>query len=285
MLVALNSKRLAMAFSSLGGKSDVELSWHDWNVAKDISRDGRSVLFEDASESAGPGYAVALRKLDGTLPVRLGDGSAGGLSPDGKWAIAISPRQPQQVTLLPIGAGQPRSVDVNGLEHIQNGWARFLADGQRLLTDGNEPGRATRCYVLDLAGGKPKAVTPEGIMCGPSSPDSRFVVGVGANSALAIYPVGDGTPRAIPRLEAGFHPVQWSEDGTVLYGYRMGELPGRIYKIAIATGKQTLVQELRPEVPAGVVMVAPVVVSRDGTRFAYSYNQTLSVLYLISGLH
>jgi hypothetical protein len=27
-----------------------------------------------------------------------------------------------------------------------------------------------------------------------------------------------------------------------------------------------------------------VVVSRDGTRFAYSYNQTLSTLYLISGL-
>jgi len=25
-------------------------------------------------------------------------------------------------------------------------------------------------------------------------------------------------------------------------------------------------------------------VSRDGNRFAYSYNQTLSVLYLISGL-
>ena len=285
VLVALNSKRLAMAFSSLGSKSDVELSWHDWNVAKDISRDGQSVLFEDASEASGPGYAVALRKLDGTLPVRLGDGSAGGFSPDGKWAIAISPRQPQQVTLLPIGAGQPRSVDVSGLEHIQTGWARFLADGQRLLTDGNEPGHATRCYVLDLAGGKPKGVTPDGIMCGPSSPDSRFVVGVGANSALAIYPVGDGAARPIPGLEEGFHPVQWSEDGTVLYGYRMGELPGRIYKIAIATGKQTLVQELRPEVPAGVVMVAPVVVSRDGTRFAYSYNQTLSVLYLISGLH
>jgi hypothetical protein len=30
--------------------------------------------------------------------------------------------------------------------------------------------------------------------------------------------------------------------------------------------------------------VAPVVVSRDGSRFAYSYNQTLSVLYLISGM-
>ncbi len=285
VLVALNSKRLAMAFSTVGSKQDVELSWHDWNVAKDISRDGQSVLFEDASEAAGPGYAVALRKLDGTLPVRLGDGSAGGLSPDGKWAISVSTGHPQQVTLLPIGPGPPRPVDVSGLEHIPNGFARFLADGQRLIVNGNEPGHATRCYALDLAGGKPKAVTPVGTLCGPSSPDSRFVVGVGPNSALAVYPVGGGPPRPIPGLAAGFHPVQWSEDGRVLYGYQMGELPSKIYKVEMATGKQTVVQELRPGAPAGVVIVAPVVVSRDGTRFVYSYNQALSVLYLISGLH
>jgi serine/threonine protein kinase/dipeptidyl aminopeptidase/acylaminoacyl peptidase len=284
VLVALNSKRLAMAFSTLGSKEDVELSWHDWNVAKDISPDGKFVLFEDASEAAGPGYAVALRKLDGTLPVRLGDGSAGGLSPDGKWAISVSTTQPQQVSLLPIGAGQPRSVEVRGLEHIQSGWARFLTDGQRLIANGNEQGHATRCYVLNLVGGKPKPVTPEGTVCGPSSPDSHFVVGVGPNSAVAIYPIGEGSSRSIPGLEAGFLPVQWSSDGSVLYGYHLGELPSRIYKVAIDSGKQTVVQELRPGVPAGVVMVAPVQVSRDGKRFAYSYNQTLSVLYLISGL-
>jgi hypothetical protein len=284
VLVALNSKRLAMAFSTLGSKEEVELSWHDWNVAKDISRDGKFVLFEDASEAAGTGYAVALRRLDGSLPVRLGDGSAGGLSPDGKWAISVSIGQRPQVTLLPIGPGQPRSVDISGLERIQSGWARFLADGQRLITNGNEPGRATRCYALDLAGGKPKAVTPEGTVCGPSSPDSRLVVGVGPNSAVAIYPLGYGSPRRIPGLEPGFLPVQWSSDGSVLYGYHTGELPSRIYEVAIDNGKQTLVQELRPGVPAGVVKVAPVLVSRDGSRFAYSYNQTLSVLYLISGL-
>jgi len=54
--------------------------------------------------------------------------------------------------------------------------------------------------------------------------------------------------------------------------------------VEIASGKQTVVQELRPGAPAGVVIVAPVVVNRDGTRFAYSYNEALSVLYLISGL-
>jgi hypothetical protein len=284
VLVALNSKRLAMGLGTLGGKEDIELSWHDWNVAKDISRDGKFVLFEDASEAAGPGYAVALRKLDGTLPVRLGDGSAGGLSPDGKWAISVSTGRPQQVTLLPIGAGQPRSIDIRGLEHIQSGWARFLSDGQRIIANGNEHSHATRCYVLEVAGGKPKAVTPEGTVCGPSSPDDRFVVGAGPNSAVAIYPIGEGSPRLIPGLEAGFLPVQWSSDGSILYGYHTGELPSRVYKVDIDTGGQTLLQELRPGVPAGVVMVAPVQVSRDGTRFAYSYSQVLSVLYLISGL-
>ena len=284
VLFALNSKRLAMGFSTLGSKEDMELSWHDWNIAKDISRDGQFVLFEDASEAAGPGYAVALRRLDGTLPVRLGDGSAGGLSPDGKWAISISTRHPEQLTLLPTGPGQPRSVDLSGLEHIQSGWARFLADGQRIIANGNEQGHAARCYMMDLAGKKPKAVTPEGTLCGPSSPDSRFVVGVGPNSAVAIYPLGDASARLIPRLEAGFLPVQWSNDGSLLYGYHIGELPGRVYKLDIASGKQTMIQELHPGTPAGIVMVAPVQVSRDGTRFAYSYNQTLSVLCLVSGL-
>lgn len=292
VLVALNSKRLAMSFSTLAGKGDVELSWHDWNVAKDISPDGQSVLFEDSSEQE-PGYAVALRKLDGSLPVRLGDGSAGGLSPDGKWAIAFN-GQPTQITLLPTGPGQPRPVDTSGPESIQSGWGRFLPDGQRITVNGNEQGHGTRCYVLQLAGGKSKAVTPEGSVCGPSSPDGRFVVGLGANSAVAIYPIQEGAPRSIPGLPtdglvasglaSGFIPAQWSSDGSALYGYHAGELPSKIYQVKISTGKQTIVQELRPGAPAGVVTVKPVVISRDGKRFAYSYNQNLSVLYLISGL-
>jgi eukaryotic-like serine/threonine-protein kinase len=284
VLVALNSKRLGMAFGTLGSKQDVELSWHDWNVAKDISHDGQFVLFEDSSEVAGPSYAVALRKLDGSLPVRLGDGSAGGLSPDGKWAISVSTGNPERMTLLPIGAGEPRTVNLSGLEHIHNGGAHFLADGQRITANGNEPGHANRCYLLDLAGAKPKAVTPDGILCGPSSPDSRFVVGVGPSSAVAIYPAGDGPARPLG-LPTGFHPVQWSQDGSALYGDRIGELPSKISKVEIATGKETVVQELTPGAPAGVVTVAPIVISRDGKRFLYSYNEALSVLYVITGLH
>ena len=284
VLVTLNSKRLAMAEGELGRNEDVDLSWHDWNIAKDISSDGQSVLFEDASEVAGTGYSVALRKLDGSLPIRIGEGSAGGLSPDGKWAISVSTGNPEQVTLLPVGAGQPRPVNVSGLPHVQNGWARFLADSTAIIINGNETGRAARCYLLSLSGAKPRAVTPEGIRCGPASPDSRFVVGVGPDLAISLYPVDGGSARPVPGIEPGFRPVQWSTDGSALYGYHEGELPAKIYKIDIASGGKTMLQELRPGVPAGIVNISPVVVSRDGKRFAYSYNQTLSVLYLISGL-
>lgn len=287
VLVSLNSKRLAMAFTTLGrqDKADTDLSWHDWNSVRDISADGQFVLFEDASEAAGPNYAVAIRRTDGTLPVQLGEGSSGGLSPDGKWAIATSMTQPPRLTLLPIGAGQSQDINISGLQHLHNGYARFLPDGKRIAVNGDEAGHGVRCYLVDLSSGKATPTTAEGFLCGASSPDSRSIIGRGANHSTVIYPIGGGTPRPLTNLKPGFESVQWSNDGLFLYGYQDGEFPSKIYKVEIATGKQTLLQELKPGVPAGVVMVGPFFVSRDGKRFAYSFNQTLSVLYIIRGLH
>ncbi len=284
VLVSLNSKRLAMGYTTLGSEKDIDLSWHDLNSAHDISSDGKSVLFEDSSQAAGPGYAVAIRKIDGTLPIRLGEGSAGGMSPDGKWAISVSTEKTPQITLLPIGAGQARPIQVTGLDHIQNGWARFLSDGLRIALNGDEAGHAPRCYVMEISIGKVRPVTPEGVACGPFSPDSRSVVGIKQDRSFAIYSLEGGLPQQIPDVKNNFNPVQWSSDGSALYGYHAGEFPSWVYKLEIATGKEIPVHELKPGTPAGVVTVAPVVVSRDGKNFAYSYNQTMSVLYLVTGL-
>jgi eukaryotic-like serine/threonine-protein kinase len=284
LLTTLNSRRLSLALSVEGDEQDKELSWHDWNVAKDITRDGQFVLFEDASVAAGPAYAVVLRKVDGSLPIKLGDGSAGGLSPDGKWAISISTGQPQQVTLLPIGPGQPRQVDLGGLEHIQNGVARFLGNGEGLVVNGNEAGNGARCYMLALAGGKARPLTPEGTMCGPPSPDGRFIAGVARNGDWARYPVNGGPSQPIPLKRPTFQTSRWSNDGTALYGYYASEFPRKVYRVEISTGNETVVRELKPSVPAGVISVAPVVVSGDGKRIAYGYNVSLSTLYLVSGL-
>jgi eukaryotic-like serine/threonine-protein kinase len=281
-LVSLNAERMAMAAVAPDGKP-VDLSWHDWNIVHDISSDGQSVLFEDSSEVAGPNYAVAIRKIDGTPPVRLGEGSAGGLSPDGKWAFSVFPGHPQRVTLLPVGPGQSRAIEIGGLE-IQNGPARFLPDGKGITVNANEPGHGVRCYLLDLNGGKPRPLTPEGIDGGLVSPDGRYILRADAAAEVAVYPLDGGSPRVIPGLEHGFVSFQWSGDGASIYGYHPGQVPARIYKVNIASGDKSLTQELFREPTAGVVTVSPLVATRDGSRFAYSYYQVWSVLYLVSGL-
>ncbi len=283
VLVTLNTNRMVMDFATLGSNEEIDLSWHDWNSPRDISSDGQSILFEDASELAGTGYSVAVRRIDGGLPVKLGDGSPGGLSPDGKWAVAVSTQAPELI-LLPTGTGQPRTLPVTGLTHLHTGYARFLPNGKEVAVNGSKSTPASRCYVVDLTTGNAKPITPDGILCGPLSPDGRSLVGKGAEGSIAIYALDGGEPRPVSHLDSTFVPVQWSTDGSMLYGYHTGELPSRIYKMKIASGDETVLHELKPTVPAGVVMVAPVVVNRDGTRFAYSYSQSLSVLYIVSGL-
>ena len=285
VLMTMNAKRLAMGFTTLGSKEDVDLSWHDWDSARDISSDGQSVVFDDASDAADPNYAVVVRNINGDLPITLGKGSAGGLSPDGRWAIAIVPSNPPQITLLPLGAGQLVKVQVNKLAHVQNGWARFTPDGKNIEVNGEAAGHARRCYLIRVADGDASPTTPEGTDCGPMSLDGRFIVVKKLNQPMTIYSLGGEEPRSIPDAKPNFTPVQWSNDGLSIYGYHWGEFPSKILKFEIATGRETVVQNLRPGVPAGVVLVAPVVVSRDGKHFAYSYNQTLSTLYLVSGLH
>jgi serine/threonine protein kinase len=283
VLVSLDAERLAMATTERKGRP-VDISWHDWSVPKDISQDGQSVLFEDSSEAAGNHYSMAIRRIDGTAPVQLGTGSPGGLSPDGKWAISILSGNPGRVTLVPIGAGQPRTIATPGLEQIHTGFAHFLADGKRITINASERGHGVRSYIVDLNGGKPVPVTPEGITSTLVSPDGNHVIRANDNGVMAVYPIPEGAPHPIPNLEPGFTPVQWSEDNSAVYGYHDGQIPTKVYKVNLTTGQKTLIQELQPETTAGVVRVAPIVVSRDGTRFAYSYYQVFSVLYLISGL-
>jgi serine/threonine protein kinase len=282
VLMSLDDERVAMATTARDAKP-VDLSWRDWSVAKDISRDGQSILFEDASEASGPNYSVAIRKIDGTPPVQLGEGSAGGLSPDGKWAISIFAGNPGRVNLLPVGAGQARTIAAPGLEKLHNGISHFLADGKHITVNANEPGHGVRCYLLSTDGAKPVPITPEGVAGGLVSSDGQSIL-ANDGGLVALYPISGGAPRRIPGLEPGFTPLQWSEDNSSFYGYRPGQVPTKVYKVNLGTGEKTVIQELQPGNTTGVVTINPVVVARDASRFAYSYYQVFSVLYVISGL-
>ena len=284
VLATLENERLAMEWSGESESKTQDLSWYDWTLAKDISPDGQEVLFEESSEPAGPNYAVAMRKTDGSPPTRLGDGSVGSFSPDGKWVLSVYSGSPQHISLLPVGAGQPQQIYLPDLEHLQNSAAHFLPDGKRIVVVGNERNRPLRTYVVDISGGKPRAVTPDGVYATISSPDGKYLCGFDSAARLTLFPTEGGSPRVLPTSTSGLALSQWSADGRSLYVYRAGDVPLQIYRIEIETGKMTPVRQLIPADRTGVVTIAPVVTNPQGTAFAYSYYQMFSMLYVISGL-
>ena len=268
-----------------GETKERDLTWLDYSVVADISQDGQTLLFTEQGFAGGPHYAVYLRGTDGSPAIRLGKGNASALSADGQWALAIDLAPPTQLVLLPTGAGEAHALPRHNIQGFQ--WAGWLPDGKSVLFTGSEPGRGPRIYVQDVGGGPPRAVTPEGVFTldNTISPDGRFVVG-DTESESEIYPVAGGEPRAIPGLDANDLPIRWSGDGRSLYlrSRILREVPARVYRLDLSTGRRDLWKELGPADPSGVTSVPFIAITPDARSYAYTYNSRLSNLYLVEGL-
>jgi serine/threonine protein kinase len=263
-------------------KEERDLSLLDWSLLRDISKDGKLVLFDETGEGGGPHHGVYVRKTDGSAAVRLGEGHAWGLSPDGRWAISGSTSSPGLV-VLPVRAGEARRIDARGLTcHA----ARFLPDGKRILVAANAEGEGVKLWVFSTEGGPPRPITEEGITVGtfPIAPDGRHVVAQTADLDWRLLPLEDGEAKPVPGLEADDRPVAWTADGKGLYGFRRGELPGRIFRLYLETGERETHRELRPRDPSGVVEIVSVLLTSGGESYAYSQHRILSDLFLVEGL-
>ena len=159
-LMTHDTNRIEVLGLSPGERKEHDLSWLDWSNASDISADGKTLLFSEAGEGGGAGYSVYVRRMDGSPAVRLGEGSAQELSPDGKWALTITriASEPQLV-LYPTGAGETKTLLREGLVAQAAHW---LPDGKQILLTASETGHGSRLYLWNLSGGKPRAISPEG---------------------------------------------------------------------------------------------------------------------------
>lgn len=282
VLVTFDDERLVMRGGSRS-QPERDLSWFDWTIARDISADGKWVLFEESGEPAGSTYAVGMRMLDGSAPVQLGEGSACGLSPDDKMALVIQPGNPQRLELLPSGIGQPVDIPVGPLRTLQGGGGKFLPDGEHLAVNGALPGEALRTYLLSRTGGAPKPITPPGVTAVLPSPNGKSVAGLNLEGDVAVYAVDGSGSHAIPGT-AGFTPIGWTSDGSSVYVYNATEKPARIYRQPVAGGAREPVREIMPADPAGIVYIGRISMTRDATAYAYNYYQVQSVLYVIDHL-
>jgi len=282
VLLARESQREILMALAPGETKERDLSWLDWSIVRDLSPDGRTLLIDEEGEGAGPEYSVYVRRTDGSPAVHLGDGYAQSLSPDGKWVASFLPTALDEMRLLPTGPGETKRLPKMGLTFMLT--AGWLPDGS-LLTGASEPGRAPRVYRIPVDGGKPTPVTPEGIALGSNrttSPDGKLFLAHGPDDKPMIYSIDGGEPRPVPGLAPGDVPTQWSGDGRALYVFRR-ELPYRVFRIDLQTGKRELWKETMPEDPAGILRVRRILITPDGKSYAYGMNRILSELYLVEG--
>ncbi|HEY6931532.1 MAG TPA: hypothetical protein VJA66_17810, partial [Thermoanaerobaculia bacterium] len=277
----INTREILGAFG--GNPQERNLSWLDQSNAAALSPDGKTMLFWESGEGGGPSGSVYLRSTDGSAAARLGDGHACDLSPDGKWALTIQTSgKGASLVLLPTGAGGPQPI---ALDKVLPVFAAFMPpDGKKILIAGSEPGQGVRAYLMDLPSGKPRAATPELSNGGALSPDGQFLAATGADRRALIVPVAGGAPRILEGLELEDVPIQWSADGQDLFVTHYGEAPLPIYRYHLKSGKKELWKQLLPADRTGFVRIESVVLTRDGSSYAYSYNRvTSSDLFLVTG--
>jgi Tol biopolymer transport system component len=196
---------------------------------------------------------------------------------------STSLRSPDDLFLLPTKAGEPKQLGKQGINHYA---ARWFSDGQSLLVTGNESGHGVRLYVVNVDGGKPQPITPEGVatLPYPPSPNGKVVIAIGPDHKGHLYPVSGGEPREIPGFSADDAPINWDPDGRSLYVYQQGKVPGQLFRLNIETGQRLPWKTLMPLDPAGVNIIWPLCVTPDGKSYVYGYRRYLSDLYLAEGL-
>jgi Tol biopolymer transport system component len=281
-LVTRDDRHTGICVKAPGSGSERDLSWLDWSDGGYLSGDGRMLLFTNASASSGPNYAVCLRTSEGGPVVRLGEGSALGLSPDGKWALTIV-SAPPQVVLYPTGPGEARRLERGPLAFYQ--FASWFPDGRSVLVCGNEAGKSARCYQQTVSGGPPRPITPDAAARARAwaSPDGLRILYNTADGSWFMKTTAGGTAEPVPGLSAGDGVIRWSADGRSIYVDNASELPFRIERLDLASGRRVVLHRVAPADRTGIFDGSARGLADDEQSYAYSYQRMTSHLFVVEG--
>jgi Tol biopolymer transport system component len=279
VLLVGTTMRSEILFGSVKEKVERKLSWFDWATQLSLSPDGKTIAFTESGEGAGEKYGVYIRPTDGSPAVRLGDGVASWISPDGKWVAGFTADN-RSLQLFPTGPGEIRTPAVAPIETLVT--ARWFPDGQRLILVGSEKDKPLRSWVLPLAGGSPKPLTPEGTGGLLISPDGKWLLTNQDNGRVRhLLALDTGETRDIG-ITADEVVAAWPDARGPLVNNRT--LPFTVERIDISTGKRTPVTRLAPGDPDGIVFGGALSFAADGDHYAYGYGRYLSELFVVDGL-
>ncbi len=284
LLAEENGRHLMFARVS-DAEKERNLSWAADTTATDLSADGRTLLFTEADFGEERNYGVYLRGTDGSPAVRLGSGYGYGLSPDGRWVLALEFSRPHlEFVLLPTRAGAP--IRIPSDLPLEFHGAAWLPHSQGFVFSGSAPDEGARLYRQDIRGRKPEPITraEDDLRAPVVSRDGRWAAAVDSGGLIARCPLDGGEPAPLRGAEPGEVPIQWSADGRSVYVYRPDQRPVQVFELDVARGSRRLWKRIEMHDPTGLDGNVVVLMTPDARTYAYSFFRMASELYLVEGL-
>ena len=274
-----------------GDEKERDLTYLDGTMAVGISADGRAVLIQECAQAGGPHNTVYLRRVGDPGPIRLGEGGALSLSPEGTRAIVNNTfmESGSRLLVLSVGEERPRELPRGTLDSVGNVY--WAPDGRRLIFDGREKDRAWRSYIQEPPDGQPQPISPEGTTCFPAGDRWApcYTVQEVKGNLMRVWELRSldgGETRPAPWITWADHPIVWSPDGSHVFLVGRTQPPFRVSRVDVATGRREPWLDTSPPDPAGVGPLGwpGAVLTPDGRYYAYDYLRTLSDLFLVEGV-
>ncbi len=269
------------AVDPASGKELHDLQWFDGSGVSDILPDGKAIAFLEWGGPAGPLYLQVYRKLDGSAPVALGNGSGPRFSPDGNFVAGVLLTRPPQVVVNPVGAGESRRLSAGEIASLTS--VEWFPNGKRLLMTGAAEGQALHTYEMDLDGGKPQTVGPPDFLGAAVSPDGKRIAGQHGDG-IAIFDLETQKLQEVLGVSPGERLHNWTEDGKALIVVSSNPREAQIYRVEVDTGKRKLLETIEPRDTAGSMISLRVVYAERSKTYAYTTTQVLGILYVAEGV-
>src|SRR6185503_9185964 len=138
----------------------------------------------ETGPASGGSDGVYVRSISGEPAIRLGDGVAGGISPDGRFVVGGELGGNRFITILPIGAGQARRVTTEGIVPTHGFW---LSSGE-IVVSATAPGQGARLYRVNIESGAFAPLSDQLVQAGTAipSPDGTYLLTRGEDAVAVL---------------------------------------------------------------------------------------------------
>ncbi|HZQ24689.1 MAG TPA: protein kinase [Terriglobales bacterium] len=280
--------QVGIADSKTGRQQD--LSTFQWPNPEAISNDGSMILLNSFDISTNANYRLYVQRTDGSVPVQIGEGAGTSLSADGKWATAIDPTNPSKALVIPTGIGEMKNLHVPSGHRYEV--AALLPNGKQILMATTARGELPQTGLQDLDSGAIHPVGPAGrypenvvgvVSPGPS-PDGKFCVTTDGGGHYWLQPLDGSKERELSGITPGDRILQWHNDTNNLFVASSVGADVQVDTLNLSTAQRKAWTRFSPSDKTAIAGHGWVIMTPDGSRYAYVIERIYSTLFLANGL-